>query len=350
MKKEYKRRLQAFLRFLIAIVILLMLFFDSTCDFIEGFIEGWSGKDGLATEFESEITANSIGFILLIFVVISHIAKKYISDPVRKIADSMNRVSSGDLDVRLEAKDSFEFGEIEEAFNNMVAGLKEAQTLRIKNDEHNRQLYAGIAHDLKTPMTMVMGYAKLLKKEEIPDDERKRYLAIIEQQIEAANVQLEDMLDHAKFGGSSYKIFPKEGNIAALLRGILADMFYRFEEKNLALKLEIPDKVICKYDHEQMRRVFSNLINNAVRHNPESTVIKVTVTEIRGRVEIVFADNGPFLDEELKAHIFEPYMKGKNGGSGLGLSVAKRITELHGGSLEYTEDERSGFKMFVIRI
>lgn len=87
-----------------------------------------------------------------------------------------------------------------------------------------------------------------IEKEEIPDDERKRYLAIIEQQIEAANVQLEDMLEYAKFGGSSYKIFPEEGNIAALLRGILADMFYRFEEKNLALKLEIPDKVICKYD------------------------------------------------------------------------------------------------------
>lgn len=189
-----------------------------------------------------------------------------------------------------------------------------------------------------------------IEKEEIPDDERKRYLAIIEQQIEAANVQLEDMLEYAKFGGSSYKIFPEEGNIAALLRGILADMFYRFEEKNLALKLEIPDKVICKYDREQMRRVFSNLINNAVRHNPESTVIKVTMTEIRGRVEIVFADNGPFLDEELKAHIFEPYMKGNNGGSGLGLSVAKRITELHGGMLEYMEDAESEFKRFVVSV
>ncbi|MCR4997516.1 MAG: HAMP domain-containing histidine kinase [Butyrivibrio sp.] len=347
MKKEYKRRLQAFLRFLIAIVILLMLFFDSTCDFIEGFIEGWSGKDGLATEFGPEITANSVGFILLIFVVISHIAKKYISDPVRKIADSMNKVSSGDLDVRLEAKDSFEFGEIEEAFNNMVAGLKEAQTLRIKNEEQNRQLYAGIAHDLKTPMTMIMGYAKLLKKEDISEDERKRCLTIIEQQIEAANVQLEDMLEYSKFGSASYKIIPEEGNIAALLRGILADMFYKFEAKKLVLNLEIPDTVICKYDHSQMRRVFSNLINNAVRHNPENTTIKVTMTEKRSGVEVVVADNGPFLDEELKAHIFEPYMKGKNGGSGLGLSVAKKIMELHGGMLEYVEDAESEFKRFV---
>ena len=350
MKKEYNRKLQAFLRFLIAIVILLMLLFNRIRDFIKGVIAGWSGKEGLGDGLKTQVNVASVIFIFIIFGVISHIAKKYISDPARRIADSMNKVSSGDLDVRLEAKDSFEFGEIEEAFNNMVVGLKEAQTLREKNDEHNRQLYAGIAHDLKTPMTMVMGYAKLLKKEDISDEELKRCLTVIEQQIEAANVQLEDMLEYSKFGSVSYKIIPEEGNIASLLRGILADMFYKFEEKKLVLNLEIPDTVICKYDHSQMRRVFSNLINNAVRHNPENTTIKVTMTEKRSGVEVVVADNGPFLDEELKAHIFEPYIKGKNGGSGLGLSVAKKIMELHGGMLEYVEDAESEFKRFVVSV
>jgi signal transduction histidine kinase len=188
----------------------------------------------------------------------------------------------------------------------------------------------------------------LLKKEDISEEERKRCLTIIEQQIEAANVQLEDMLEYSKFGSTSYKIIPEEGNIAALLRGILADMFYKFEEKNLVLNLEIPDTVICKYDHVQMRRVFSNLISNAVRHNPENTTIHVAMAETSGGVETVFADNGPFMDEELKAHIFKPYIKGKNGGSGLGLSVAKKIMELHGGMLEYMEDAESGFKKFVV--
>lgn len=350
MKKGYKRKLQAFLRILIAIVILLILFLNRISDFIQGFLDGFLGKTGIGAGFKLQITYVSAAFIVLVFCVISYVVKRFVSDPARKIADSMNKVSGGDLNVRLDVKDRFEFGEMEEAFNNMVAGLKEAQIIREENEEQNRQLYAGIAHDLRTPMTMVLGYAKLLKKEEIPDDERKRYLAIIEQQIEAANVQLEDMLEYAKFGGSSYKIFPEEGNIAALLRGILADMFYRFEEKNLALKLEIPDKVICKYDREQMRRVFSNLINNAVRHNPENTTIKVTMTETGGGVEVVVADNGPFLDEELKAHIFEPYIKGKNGGSGLGLSVAKKIMELHGGMLEYMEDAESEFKRFVVSV
>ena len=162
MKKEYNRKLQAFLRFLIAIVILLMLFMNRIRDFLQGFLDGLSGKEGLGERFQLQTTVASVIFILLIFGVISYIAKKYISDPAGKIADSMNKVSAGDYDVRLEVKDRFEFGEMEEAFNNMASGLKEAQTIREKNEEQNRQLYAGIAHDLKTPMTMVMGYAKLL--------------------------------------------------------------------------------------------------------------------------------------------------------------------------------------------
>ena len=350
MKKDYNRKLQAFLRILIAIVILLMLFLNRIRDFIQGFLDGLVGKEGIGAELQFQTTIASVVFIVLIFFVISHIAKKFISDPVGKIADNMNKVSTGDYDVRMEVKDRFEFGEMEEAFNNMVAGLKEARTIREKNDEQNRQLYAGIAHDLKTPMTMVMGYAKLLKEENISDEDRKHYLTIIEQQIKAANVQLEDMLEYAKCGSTSYKIFPEEGNIAALLREILADMFYRFEEKNLVLNLDIPDKVICKYDYKQMRRVFGNILNNSVRHNPESTVINVSMTQTGERVEVNFADNGPFLDEELKNHIFEPYRKGKNGGSGLGLSVAKKIAELHNGKLEYMEDVESGYKSFVVSI
>ena len=122
MKKEYKRRLQAFLRFLIAIVILLILFLNRISDFIQGFLDGFLGKTGIGAGFKLQITYVSAAFIVLVFCVISYVVKRFVSDPVRKIADSMNKVSSGDLDVRLEAKDSFEFGEIEEAFNNMVAG------------------------------------------------------------------------------------------------------------------------------------------------------------------------------------------------------------------------------------
>ena len=202
MKKDYNRKLQAFLRILIAIVILLMLFLNRIRDFIQGFLDGLVGKEGIGAELQFQTTIASVVFIVLIFFVISHIAKKFISDPVGKIADNMNKVSTGDYDVRMEVKDRFEFGEMEEAFNNMVAGLKEARTIREKNDEQNRQLYAGIAHDLKTPMTMVMGYAKLLKEENISDEDRKHYLTIIEQQIKAANVQLEDMLEYAKCGPS----------------------------------------------------------------------------------------------------------------------------------------------------
>ncbi len=355
MKKERSGKLLTFLKILIVNVILLVLLFNSyivgrVSDFLDGFAAGLT--DGAASEAvarQNLITFVSVVFLLLVFLVMSHFAKKFIASPARKIADNMQRVSEGNLDIYLEPKDKFEFREIEVAFNKMVDGLKEAKDIREKNDEQNRQLYAGIAHDLKTPMTMIMGYAKILREKEVTKEERDRYLTIIEQQTKAANSQLEDMLEYARFGSTNYKIYPQEDNIAGLLRGILADMFYRFEDKDIILEPDIPDKVICSYDHEQLKRVFTNLINNAVRHNPENTTIRVSMKNENG-VVISFSDNGPFLDEELKEHVFEPYRKGKSGGSGLGLSVVKRIVELHGGTIEYTEDSVSGFKSFVIRL
>ncbi|SEM30818.1 Signal transduction histidine kinase [Butyrivibrio sp. ob235] len=349
MRLRYKRKLQTFLILILAYVFLLILFLDKIKDFLTGVINNIYDNQGVPNDLSTQITLASMIVTYLLFWFLSNILEKNISDPARKIADNMNLVSSGNLDVQMEVKDSFEFAEMEEAFNNMVLKLKEAQNIREQNEEQNRQLYAGIAHDLKTPMTMVMGYARLLKEKDIPEDERNHYLTIIEQQIRAANVQLEDMLEYAKYGSTDYKIFPEEGNISGLLRGILADMFYRFEDRKIILEPDIPDKVICSYDTEQMKRIFTNLINNAIRHNPENTTLKISVKE-ENDVVISFSDNGPFLQDDLKDHIFEPYKKGKSGGSGLGLSVAKRIAELHGGSLEYIENTDDGYKSFVVTL
>ncbi|WP_408072595.1 ATP-binding protein [Butyrivibrio sp. JL13D10] len=349
MRLKYKWKLQTFLIIILAYVFLLILFIDKIKDSLMGVINSFYGGQGINSDLGTQITLASIIVTYFLFWGLANILERNISEPARKIADNMNLVSSGNLDVQMEVKDSFEFAEMEEAFNNMVLKLKEAQDIRDKNEEQNRQLYAGIAHDLKTPMTMVMGYARLLKEKDISEDEENHYLTIIEQQIKAANVQLEDMLDYAKYGSTDYKIFPEEGNIAGFLRGILADMFYRFEDRKIILEPDIPDKVICKYDAEQMKRVFTNLINNAIRHNPENTTFKVSVKEDES-VTISFSDNGPFLEDDLKAHIFEPYRKGKSGGSGLGLSVAKRIVELHNGSLEYKENSEEGTKSFVVNL
>lgn len=349
MRLKYKWKLQSFLIIILAYVFLLILFIDKIKEFLMGVINGFYGSEGISKDIGTQITIASIIVTYFLFWGLANILEKNISEPARKIADNMNLVSSGNLDVQMEVNDSFEFAEMEEAFNNMVLKLKEAQTLREQNEEQNRQLYAGIAHDLKTPMTMVMGYARLLKEKDISEDERDRYLTIIEQQIKAANVQLEDMLGYAKYGSTDYKIYPEEGNIAGFLRGILADMFYRFEDRKMILEPDIPDSVSCKYDAEQMKRVFTNLINNAIRHNPEKTTFKVSVKVDRSAV-ISFSDNGPFLEDDLKTHIFEPYKKGKSGGSGLGLSVAKRIVELHNGSLEYIENPEDGYKSFVVTL
>ncbi|MBR5678728.1 MAG: HAMP domain-containing histidine kinase [Paludibacteraceae bacterium] len=370
MKKKRKKSLQSFLITLFLGTMFLLWALDSIAEFFKGFTQALvgDGSETLPQDERMDVALLIARILSIVFVcIIFWMIKKKVSDPVKRLSQSMARVREGDLDADMEVLDSFEFGQMEKDFNSMVVGLRDARDLREQNAEANRKLYAEIAHDLKTPMTMILGYAKLLSKGEVTEETRKEYLSTIVEQTENANALLEQMLEYAKLGSTEYRLDIKEGDLAECLRQVAAESYYRFEEKKMDLEVEIPkDAVLCHYDERQMNRVFFNLIGNVISHNPEGTAVKI-VMELSeaaskeaeggtpGTVEIRVADNGPLIPKELKEHLFEPFHAGEDsrnsrGGSGLGLSVAKKIAQLHGGDLEYREELTEGFKGFVLTV
>ena len=249
----------------------------------------------------------------------------------------------------------FEFRKMEEGFNSMVRGLREARDYQEEMAEKNRELYAEIAHDLKTPMTMILGYAKLLAAGEVPEDKQKEYLCTITEQTENANSLLEQMLEYAKLGSTEYKLDYKKCDLAECLRLAVSDSYLRFEEKGMSLDVDITeDPVEIEYDERQIKRVIYNLIGNVINHNPEGTAVDVSMKVGDSTVQIIIADNGPLIAPELKDSLFDPFKTGdesrSKSRSGLGLSVAKKIVELHNGTLEYQESVKPGFKGFVITL
>ena len=355
-KGRMKRTLQGFLFGLLLGTGILTWALDSVKDFIRGFIAGLLDEsNSYAYDASSHDLEYYISLILALALVvfIFWIMKKWVSDPVKKLSKSMERVRKGDLDVTMEVEDSFEFGQMEKDFNAMVSGLREARDEREQNAEKNRKLYAEIAHDLKTPMTMILGYARLLSKGEVKEEQQKEYLETIVEQTENANALLEQMLEYAKLGSTEYRLDVKEGDLAECLRQTVAESYYRFEEKKMELEVEIPDEPVTRhFDEKQMKRVFFNLIGNVICHNPEGTRVKILMKDTK----IMVADNGPLIEEELKERLFEPFQTGdesrssSQGGSGLGLSVAKKIAMLHGGDLEYKEELIEGYKGFVLTL
>ena len=371
--RKRKKSLQNLLITLFLGAIFVAWALDSVADFLQGFTQAFKGNnDAPAVESSgTDIAMYTAKFLSIIFVcVVFWIIKKKVSDPVKRLSKNMERVREGNLDADMEVVDSFEFGQMEKDFNSMVAGLREARALREENEEKNRKLYAEIAHDLKTPMTMILGYAKLLSKGDVPAETRQEYVSTIVEQTENANALLEQMLEYAKLGSTEYRLDMKEGNLAECLRQAAAENYLRLEEKKMELEVEIPkDTIVCKYDERQMKRVFNNLIGNVIRHNPEGTEVKIVMElsqkgsgdalkdtdKVPDTIEIRVADTGPLIEEGVKEHLFEPFHAGEesrnnSGGSGLGLSVAKKIAQLHGGDLEYREQLTEGYKGFVLTI
>ena len=373
MKRKSKRSIQGFLiRLFIGPFAFVWIIFTIR-DFMDGVMAGF-GSDGAENVAMDESLLHTMtgifGSVLLICIFL--LLKKYVSDPVKRLSASMEKVRGGDLSVTMDVADRFEFGKMEESFNTMVQGLRDARELQSANEEKNRKLYAEIAHDLKTPMTMILGYAKLLSQGDVSEVAQKEYLGTIVEQTEHANALLEQMLEYAKLGSTEYRLEVKEGDLAECLRQVAAESYYRFEEKKMELDVEIPDEaVLSQYDERQIKRVFFNLIGNVITHNPEGTKVRIVMkrpddapqntlkdSDREGnqeRIEIWFADNGPLIEEGLNDQLFEPFHAGeasynRKGGSGLGLSVAKKIAKLHNGDLEYRERVEEGYKGFVLTI
>ena len=350
--------------FSIKTLLLTLLFFfvvalalqTSVNDFARGAAEGWNSVGEVGDPDKITLVAKTILWGVFI-VVIGLIIYMRIVRPVRKISKSMEKVKEGNLDEQIKSLDGMEFGLIEESFNSMVESLKKARELENDTNEKNRKLYAEIAHDLKTPMTMILGYARIIKEGNLDEKTREQYLDTIIEQTGNANTLLEEMLEYAKLGSTEYNLTKEENDIAELLRQVTADNYIRFEERNMTLDADIPQEpVMYSFDVAQMKRVITNLLGNSVKHNPEGINVKVSLTDKRssgGHIEILVSDNGSVISDELKEGLFEPFRTGddsrKTGnGSGLGLSISRKIVMLHGGTLEYSETKVPGYKSFVI--
>lgn len=368
MKNKRKKRLHSYVVFLLLACIWLGTILDDVIDFFVGFFAGLneiSNMEEARSEFG--VLSQRFGWILigtmlaLIGVCCYRRLRKRVTAPIERLADNMSEVREGNLAVRSPIDGDFEIVGIQEAFNAMVAELENAKKVREMTEQRNQQLYAGIAHDLKTPMTMIIGYAKLLEQNPaLPEENKNRYIKTIIDQTEHTNVLLDSLLAYTKLENQSYQLKKEKHDIAECLRECVANYYPMLEEAQVQMELLVPDKEIpYVFDEVEMKRVFTNLLANMVKHNPVNTSCVIHLEEITEQendkkgIRIIVADNGPKIPENLQVDIFDSFVVGdvsrntKNG-SGLGLSISKKIIERHGGSLCYVNDWKEGFKCFRI--
>lgn len=236
---------------------------------------------------------------------------------------------------------------------------------RKKQEEYERQrnlLLSDVAHDLKTPMTAVAGYAHALAAGDVADDaKRQEYLEVIRNKTMQMNELLLLLFEYVKLDSEGFSLKLEEADLTELLRETVAAQYTDFEEKEMELVVELPEEPkLFPLDAVQFQRAVQNLLVNAVKHNPAGTTVGVRLEETGGAYVISVWDSGVEIPEETAEHLFEPFVQGdasrrSKGGSGLGLSITQKVIAMHGGSIrlrreEQPEGEGACTKAFVIML
>ncbi|MBO5082819.1 MAG: HAMP domain-containing histidine kinase [Lachnospiraceae bacterium] len=235
----------------------------------------------------------------------------------------------------------------EEALRNAYAA-KEAE--KRKND-----LIVYLAHDLKTPLTSVIGYLTLLRDEpEISREMRCRYTNIALEKAERLEELINEFFDITRFNFTEIALEPEKVNLSRMLEQITYEFIPILAEKNLKWKAEITSDVEMICDPDKLARVFDNLIRNAVNYSYVDSEILLKMKPMEDMVEIEVENRGKTISAEKLEHLFEQFFRADTarssatGGAGLGLAISKEIVSLHNGSImAFSEDERI---LFTIKL
>lgn len=215
---------------------------------------------------------------------------------------------------------------------------QERQRAEREYDRQRNLMLSDIAHDLRTPITTVAGYATALADGVAEPERQQEYLNAIRNKSVRMNELITLLFDYVKLDSEGFSLDMESVELCELLRENAALIYSDMEDSGMELEIEIPETQIkVTADRLQVSRVVTNLLVNAMRHNPRGTRIGLYLIREEDCLKVAVADSGACIGEELAGQLFEPFSRGdksrSGGGSGLGLSIAKKVVEMHGWTL-----------------
>lgn len=229
--------------------------------------------------------------------------------------------------------------------------IKEEMDEQLKSQS---ELFANIAHDLKSPMTTIVGLARALEEQIIDKKEQVQVIGIIVEKSRHIDKIINLIFQYAKMDRDSYKLNIEEVDITRLLKKFIAQKYNEFEDKDMDLELNIPShKVVALVDELEILRLIDNIVFNSIIHNPEKTKIQIGLRESENKIKIWVADSGNEIGKELENEIFKPFVSGEKSrnmknGNGLGLAIAKKIAKMHNGDIFIEKCNDPYTKSFVV--
>ena len=223
-------------------------------------------------------------------------------------------------------------------------------------DRKRNLMLSDIAHDLRTPMTTVSGYANALADGMVRDPQQQAaYLDAIQRKSHRMNDLINLLFEYVKLDSEGFSLDRKPHDLCEIARENAALIYSDVEDAGMTLDVEIPDEpIMVSVDEVQISRVVTNLLTNAMRHNDKGIHIMLCLFRQEGVIHLMVADSGSVIPKYFEEHLFEPFARGdasrkSSGGSGLGLSIAKKVVEMHGWRMKLVQQPQIQHYPFVAK-
>ena len=238
-----------------------------------------------------------------------------------------------------------EMVEVEKKLNHFKTEAIKNERLARENEQKKDELIVYLAHDIKTPLTSMIGYLSLLSEiKDMPQEQRNRYIGIALDKSYRLEYLINELFDVARFNSEKIVLEKEEINLNLMLEQIADDFYPTLKEMNKKINFTSDEKTILYADPDKLSRVFNNLIKNAVNYSKENTDIDISILNKENQATVKITNKGKQIPKEKLDKIFEKFYRldssrtSKTGGSGLGLAIAKEIVELHGGRIYAKSD------------
>lgn len=261
--------------------------------------------------------------------VLDFLAWRFLAKPTENLARGMRQVANGNFDTTLDTKSTSIVQGIEEDFNKMTESLLAVEALR-------ESFVSNVAHEFKTPLAYIQGYATLLQDNDLSTSQKKDYIGHINNATRRLSTMIGNLLEISNLNRPNSTMETEEFSLDEQLRHVLAIFIPQIDRKSLSYEVDL-DWVDVEGNESLLEDAWTNLISNAIKYTPSGGTITITLKQQKEHVSVVVADTGCGMTKAQVEHAFDRFYQAEDShggeGNGLGLAIVRAVIKKHGGSI-----------------
>lgn len=346
LKKSYRGATILNLAFSAGVTLLFLLLMVENLDFLRSTVTQFGQQMNIysAAVVSKYMTLVIAGLCILMFALIFLLLQNRQVIYLKKIAAAMNEISKGNLDVEVPIEGDDELAQLAASLNTMADDIQTLIAKERATEQSKNELITNVAHDLRTPLTTILGYLELLEANpQLDEQTRQKYISVACNKARHLQRLIEELFGFTKLSYGKLAVTIDRVDIVKLLEQLIDEFYPVFENNGMECTFASQvNSLMMNGDGKLLARLFDNLLNNAVKYGRDGKVIEVRLIYEEPVITITVTNYGVVIPENEIPLLFNKFYRveqsrsSSTGGTGLGLAIVKNIADLHGGTVECT--------------